>query len=105
MPPSNSDGLLGREPRRPVDFPVAAGRTSFYREELLKHRRCLERQREYYSAKAIGDVEAALTRLISEVDRLCARENGALLVSRLLRRIDGVTRLSAWSDHDQKKSH
>ena len=105
MPPLNRDGLLGREPRRLADVPVVAGRTSFYREELLKHRRCLQRQREYYSAKAIGDVEAVLTRLISEVDRLCARENGALLVSRLLRRIDGVTRLSDWSDHDQKKSH
>ncbi len=102
MPPSNHDGLLGREPRRPADF---SGRTSFYRDELLKHRRCLERQREYYSAKTIGDIEAVLTRLISEVDRLCARENGALLVSRLLRRIDGVTRLSDWSDPDQKKSH
>ena len=103
MPPSNRDGLLGREPRRPTDFRAVAGRSSFYREELVKHRRCLERQREYYSEKVIGDVEAALTRLISEVDRLCKRENGALLVSRLLRRIDGVTRLSDWPD--QKKSH
>ena len=103
MPPSNRDGLRGREPRRPVDFRVVAGRSSFYREELVKHRRCLERQREYYSEKAIGDVEAALTRLISAVDRLCARENGALLVSRLLRRIDSVTRLSDWPD--RKKSH
>ena len=105
MLPSNRDGLLGRGLRRPADCPLAAGRTSFYREELLKHRRCLERQREYYSSKAIGDVEAVLTRLISEVDRLCASENGALFVSRLLRRIDGVTRLSDWPDHDQKKSH
>ncbi len=105
MPPSNSDGLLGRETRRPADFRVVAGRISFYREELVKHRRCLERQREYYSEKAIGDVEAALTRLMSEVDRLCECENGALLVNRLLRRIDGVTRLSDWPDHDQKNSH
>ncbi len=103
MPPSNRDGLLGREPRRLADSRVVGGRTSFYREELVKHRRCLEQQRESYSEKAIGDVAAALTRLISEVDRLCEHENGALLVSRLLRRIDGVTRLSDWSD--QKKSH
>ncbi len=99
MPLSNRDGLLGRESRRRA----VAGRSSFYREELLRHRRCLEQQREYYSEKAIGDVDAALTRLMSEVDRLCERENGALLVSRLLRRIDGVTRLSDWPD--QKKSH
>lgn len=105
MPPSNRDGLLGRELRRPADFRAVAGLTSFYREELIKHRRCLERQREHYSEKTIGDVEAALTRLISEVDRLCERENGHLLVGRLLHRIDGVTRLSDWSDHDQKNSH
>ena len=103
MPPSNRDGLFGRDSRRPVDFQSIAGRTSFYREELAKHRRCLEQHREYYSEKTIGDVDAGLARLMSEVGRLCARENGDLLVSRLLGRIDGVTRLSAWSD--QKKSH
>ena len=102
MPPSNRD-LLGRAPRRPATPQPSAVRSNFYREEFAKHRRCLEQQREYYSEKAIDDVEAALTRLMSQVDRLCARENGDQLVSRLLRRIDGVTRLSAWSD--QKKSH
>lgn len=103
MPPSNRDGLFGFAPIGPAQFKPSAVRRNFYREELAKHRQCLEQQREYYSEKAIDDVEAALTRLMSQVDRLCARENGDQLVSRLLREIDGVTRLSAWSD--QKKSH
>ena len=103
MPPSNRDGLLGRSSRRPANLRLSATRINFYREELAKHRQCLEQQREYYSEKAIDDVEAALTRLMSQVDHLCKRENGDQLVSRLLRKIDGVTRLSAWSD--PKKSH
>ena len=44
-----------------------------------------------------------LTRLIADVDELCARKNGDQLVSSILRKIDGVTRLSAWSD--PKKHH
>ena len=103
MPRSNRDGLIGRAPRRPATFQPSAVRTNFYREEFAQHRRCLEQQREFYSEKAIDDVEAALTRLMSQVDRLCARENGDQFVSQLLRKIDGVTRLSAWSD--KKKSH
>lgn len=95
--------LTVRFRRRGADIDQRATRIDFYREELARHRRCLERHREYYSAKVIGDVEAALTRLMSEVDSLCARENGEQLVSRLLREIDAVTRLSVWSD--QKNSH
>ena len=95
--------LCGLPPKRRAGFELITVRTNFYREELLKHRQCLEQQREYYSEKAIDDVEAALTRLMSQVEQLCARKNGDQLVSRLLRKIDGVTRLSAWSD--SKKSH
>ena len=36
--------------------------TEFYREEFVKHHRCLQQQRPYYSESAITDVEAALTR-------------------------------------------
>ena len=103
MPPSNRDGFVRHAPNLTVAFREHATRINFYREELAKHRRCLEQHREYYSDKVIGDVEAALTRLMSEVDSLCARENGEQLVSRLLREIDVVTRLSVWSD--QKNSH
>ena len=89
--------------KRHATLSASAVRTNFYREELVKHWQCLERQREYYSEKAMTDVEAALGRLMSEVDRLCAQEHGDQLVGQLLRKIDGVTRLSAWSD--RQKTH
>ena len=101
--PTNLDGLPIGSTRSQVRRPASSARTKFYRDELVKHWECLEQQREYYSEKAITDIEAALTRLISDVDELCARKNGDQLVSNLLRKIDGVTRLSAWSD--PKKHH
>ena len=70
----------------------------FYREEFLKHQRCLQQQREYYSERVILDVEAALRRILSNLDHLCAQQNGEQVVSRLLRKIDVLTGLSAWSD-------
>jgi hypothetical protein len=69
-----------------------------YREEFLKHQRCLHEQREYYSERAILDAEAALRRILSNLDQLCAQQNGEQVVSRLLREIDVLTGLSAWSD-------
>ncbi len=82
---------------------TSTARSNFYREELLKHWQCLEQQREHYSEKAMTDVEAALRKLMLHVDQLCAEEHGDQLVSQLLRKIDGVTRLSAWSN--QKPTH
>ena len=72
--------------------------TDFYREEFLKHRRCLERQREYYSVSAITSVEDALTRIISQLDHLSAKENADQVVSGLLRKFNVVTGLSSWTD-------
>ena len=72
--------------------------TEFYREEFLKHRRCLEEQREYYSVSAITSVEAALTRIISQLERLSAKENADQVVSGLLRKFNVVTGLSGWTD-------
>ena len=47
----------------PDSRPISAQHllTEFYREEFLKHHRCLQQQRAYYSESAITDVEAALT--------------------------------------------
>ena len=73
-------------------------RTDFYREEFLKHRRCLEQQREYYSDSAITSVEAALTRIISQLEQLSSKKDGDQVVSRLLRKLNVVTGLSSWSD-------
>ena len=103
MPARNRQPVCLRVAKRQSILGSSGIRTWFYREELLKHWQCLDRQSDYYSERAITDVKEVLTRLMSEVDQLCARENGEQLVSRLLRKIDGVTRLSAWSD--PKKTH
>ena len=72
--------------------------TDFYREEFLKHRRCLEQQREYYSDGAITSVEAALTRILSQLDHLSTKQDADQLVSGLLRKFNVVTGLSRWTD-------
>jgi len=77
--------------------------TEFYREEFLKHQRCLQRQRPYYSEGAITDVEAALARIMGQLEQLCTQDNADKLVSTLLKKLDVVTGLSAWSD--PKHSH
>jgi len=75
----------------------------FYREEFVKHHRCLQRQRAYYSESAITDVETALAKIMSQLERLSTQDDAPQLVSSLLKKIDGVTGLSAWSD--PKHSH
>lgn len=84
---------------RPISaqHPVA----EFYREEFVKHHRCLQRQRAYYSESAIMDVETALSKIMGQLDTLCAQEDAPQLVSSLLRKFDVVTGLSAWSDPKQ----
>jgi len=77
---------------------TASPRAEFYREEFVKHHRCLQRQREYFSPKTIRDVEAALVRIIAQLDNLSAKDDADLVVARLLREFDVVTGLSAWSD-------
>jgi len=86
---------------RPISaqHPVA----EFYREEFLKHHRCLQRQRPYYSESAITDVEAALTNVLNQLEQLSTQDNAPQLVSSLLKKFDVVTGLSAWSD--PKHSH
>ncbi len=74
---------------------------AFYREEFVKHHRCLQQQRPYYSEAAITDAEAALMRILAELERLCSKDNADQLVSSLLKQFDVVTGLSAWSDPKQ----
>lgn len=73
-------------------------RTNFYREEFLKHQQCLRQQREYYSEHAITSVEAALARILSQLEQLSAKKDADQVVSRLLRKFDVVTGLSGWTD-------
>jgi len=70
----------------------------FYREEFLRHRRCLAQQREYYSERAITDVDAAIARILAKIEQLCSKDDADQLMSGLLRKFDSVTGLSAWSD-------
>ena len=81
---------------RPISaqHPVA----EFYREEFLKHHRCLQRQRPYYSESAITDVETAITKILNQLDQLSTQDNAPQVVSSLLKKFDVVTGLSAWSD-------
>jgi hypothetical protein len=75
--------------------------STFYREEFLKCQRCLDQQREYYSESAISDVERALTRVMSQIDRLSTEADADKVVSHLLRQFDVVTGLFAWTDPRQ----
>jgi len=69
--------------------------TDFYRQEFLKHRECLERQREYYSERAITDADGAIALVLTQLDTICAKDDAQQVMSRLLRTFDIVTRLSA----------
>jgi hypothetical protein len=43
-------------------------------------------------------VEAALTRILSQLENLSAKKNGDQVVSSLLRKFNVVTGLSGWTD-------
>jgi len=86
---------------RPQTGPVLHSLSNFYREEFVKCQRCLDAQREFYSERAISEVEQALTRVMAQLDHLCAKADADEVVSRLLQQFDTVTRLSAWSDPRQ----
>ena len=76
----------------------ASPRLEFYREEFVKHHRCLQRQREFFSPQAIRNVESALLRIIAQLDNLSAKDDADSVVSELLKEFDVVTGLSAWTD-------
>src|SRR5262245_18787527 len=90
--------LASQPPLFAACFPEVS-RAAFYREELLKHQRCLERQREYFSEQAIHGVEYALQSILSRLDTLCCRRDCDKVMSALLKKFDIVTRLSAWDEH------
>jgi hypothetical protein len=87
-------------PNRVSSAPVTL-LTDFYREEFLKHRECLARQREYYSERAITDADGAIARILNELEHLCAQHDADQVMSQLLRKFDLVTGLSAWCEPRQ----
>jgi len=86
---------------RPPCEPVIHSVSDFYREEFVKRQQRLQAQREFYSERAIDDVEQALVKVIAQLDRLCTKENADEVVGKLLRQFDVVTGLSAWTDPRQ----
>ena len=70
----------------------------FFREEFQKHHRCLEEHREYYSDGAIEQAEAALGKILQQVEALSRREDACEVVGQLLRQFDSVTKLSAFAE-------
>lgn len=101
MPSSRNRNSRFLTDLRPSGDPVVRSLSNFYREEFVRCQRCLEYQREYYSEHAIKDVERALTRVLSQLDRLCHHDDADQVVSRLLQQFDVLTRLSSWSDPRQ----
>lgn len=73
----------------------------FFRQEFLKHHQCLERQREYYSDVAIEQAEDALGRIMKQIDRLSQRDDACEVMGQLLKKLDVVTKLSAWTEPDR----
>jgi len=86
---------------RPPCDPAFHSLSNFYREEFVKCQRCLDQQREYYSERTISDVEQALLKVMSQIDRLCTEADADQVVSQLLRQFDLATGLSAWADPRQ----
>ena len=84
-------------PNRVLSAPVSLP-SDFYREEFLRHRECLARQREYFSERAITDADAALARILGQLEQLCEKDDAEQLIGQLLRTFNAVTGLSRWSD-------
>ena len=83
---------------RPLCGPACQCLADFFREEFLKHHHCLEQQREYFSDLAIAEAENALSRAMEQIDGLCQRDDACEVIGRMLRQIDAVTKLSAWTE-------
>jgi len=83
---------------RPLYGPACQCLAEFFGEEFRKHHRCLEQHREYYSETAIEQAEAALGRILQQMEQLCRRDDACEVVGHLLRQFEAVTKLSALSD-------
>jgi len=68
--------------------------SDFYREEFVRHKIRLEYQRPFVADSKFEEIETALDRIITEIDKICEVENFESLASHLLHRFDVVTNLS-----------
>ena len=83
-----------------ITGPIAS-HTDFYRAEFTRHRQCLAAMRENFSESAITDADAALARVLNELEQLCAKDDADQIIAGLLRKFNAVTGLSGWSDPKQ----
>ena len=86
---------------RTLYSPLCSCRAEFYRQEFEKHHACLERQREYYSEGAIAKAEDGLARILGQLEQICQRDDACEVMGQLLRQLDVVTKLSAWTEPDK----
>src|SRR5512144_821824 len=86
---------------RPLCGPACECLAQFFREEFVKHHRCLEEQREYFSDVAITQAEDALSKVMSQLEQICRRDDACAVMEQLLKQLDVVTRLSAWTSPEQ----
>lgn len=84
-------------PNRVLSVPVSV-LSDFYRQEFIRHRECLAKQREYFSEPAITNADHALALVLGHLDQLCAKDDADQLMDRLLRQFNAVTGLSGWTD-------
>jgi hypothetical protein len=80
--------------------PVAT-HADFYRAEFTRHRQCLAAMRECFSESAITDADAALARILNQLEQLCAKDDAEQVIAGLLRKFNAVTGLHGWSDPSQ----
>lgn len=83
---------------RPFHGPACQCLAEFFGEEFRKHHRCLEEHREYYSEVAIAQAEAALGKVLQQMEQLCRRDDACEVVGHLLKQFEAVTKLSAFSE-------
>lgn len=72
------------------------GISDFYREEFLRHKSRLETQKSFFADDEVYvQIEAALDRIIEEIDKMSQADNFQELAGHLLERIDVITSLSS----------
>lgn len=86
---------------QPFCGPACECLAEFFREEFAKHHRCLEEQREYYSDIAISQAEDALSKVMAQLEQICLRDDACAVMEHVLKQLDVVTRLSAWTSPEQ----
>jgi len=92
------DAALPAQPA-PQPSPCSSSlREALIREELIKHRQCLHAMREHFSPRAVAQVDQAISHTLEHLGELCGHCDCDRIVSCLLRQLDQVTNLSAWSD-------